>query len=241
MRLFGITTQFNLTIRHFFIKSWIKDGITKMHQLFDNQGNLLSINVFKNHMPNNANVLFDYFVIRNALPTIWKQKHGQDSNHNTDITFNGIVIDLCTTMIFRKAINKSIAATPICQNLWTKRFPNSIFNRQYIWKTIPNCTHEARLITLNWKILHNIYPTKILLHKIGKESSNICNTCNVIDYTEHFFYFCKKVKFIWDHAEMVISDKLSFSFKFDVEKAIFGVHNCKSSDNNFIKLCGRYC
>ena len=48
-----------------------------------------------------------------------------------------------------------------------------------IWSKIPHCTKEARLISLNWKILHNIYPTKTMLYRMGKEESNICNKCNV--------------------------------------------------------------
>ena len=47
---------------------------------------------------------------------------------------------------------------------------------------------EARLISLNWKIIiHNKYPTKVLLFKIGKENTNLRNSCNVVDYPEHFF------------------------------------------------------
>ena len=58
------------------------------------------------------------------------------------------------------------------------RFPNHDFKWKHIWNALPDCTKEARLISLNWKIIHNIYPTKLLLHKMGKAQSDICNICN---------------------------------------------------------------
>ena len=76
---------------------------------------------------------------------------------------------------------------PKCQHFWENRFPNNDFIWELIWSKIPHCTKEARIISLNWKILHNIYPTKTMLYRMGKEESNICNQCNVIDNVDHFF------------------------------------------------------
>ena len=53
---------------------------------------------------------------------------------------------------------------------------------------------EPRLKTLNWKIISNIYPTKVFLEKIKKESTNICEMCDEIDYIEHFFFSLRKLK-----------------------------------------------
>ena len=68
---------------------------------------------------------------------------------------------------------------------------------------------------------------------MGKAQSDICNTCNVIDFTEHFFFFCKKVNVIWDHANNLISSHINCSFKFDVEDVLFGVHTY-NANNKFI-------
>ena len=54
-------------------------------------------------------------------------------------------------------------------------------------KTIKKCTKESRLQLLHWIILHDIYPTSILLHKIGICSSNKCLFCGEVDYLELFF------------------------------------------------------
>ena len=68
-------------------------------------------------------------------------------------------------VVFKNAIIKTVSTPPICQNRWTRRFPNHNFKLKHIWNALPDCTKEARLISLNWKIIHNIYPTKLWLHK----------------------------------------------------------------------------
>ena len=54
---------------------------------------------------------------------------------------------------------------------------------------------------MQWKVLHNIYPTNIFLHKIGKGDNNRCQHCNTIDYIEHFLVECKKVQNLWSEIE----------------------------------------
>ena len=51
------------------------------------------------------------------------------------------------------------------------------------------CTKDSRLQLLHWKILHKIYPTGILLHKMGICSSNKCTFFDEIDYLELVFFF----------------------------------------------------
>ena len=119
-------------------------------------------------------------------------------------------------------------------NHWSRRFPQHIFNWKQIWRASSKCTHEAKLITLNWKIIHNIYPTKIMLYKMGKEPTNLCNTCNVIDYTEHFFFSCNKVNTVWQYASDRISIFCNISFKFNVENVLFGVYSFNDNTNKLI-------
>ena len=61
------------------------------------------------------------------------------------------------------------------------------------WTLAKKCTKESRVQLLHWKILHNTYPAGIP-HKMGIRSSNKCQFCDEIDYLEHFFWYCKKVR-----------------------------------------------
>ena len=135
---------------------------------------------------------------------------------------------------------------PNCENYWVRRFPRYIFHWDKIWLSIPSCTDEAKFITLNWKIIYNIYPTKVLLHKMGKENSNICNSCNVVDYLEHFFCDCIKTKPIWVYATNVIRNKLNISnFTLSVENIMFNInsdiHDNNSKFINYVIVIGKMC
>jgi hypothetical protein len=138
--------------------------------------------------------------------------------------------------MYRQAMLINIYVPPVCANFWSLRFPNYIFDWTKIWLAIPQCTVEARRISWNWKILYNIYPTKVLLCKMGKEPNNICHACNVVDNVDHFIFKCVKIKQLWPSANNVISCKLSNKFVLSIEDVMFNYHNtnCNKIDLNFI-------
>ena len=131
---------------------------------------------------------------------------------------------------------ESLYIMPTCQNFWVKRFPNFNFKWDLIWSKLPQCTNEARLISLNWKILHNIYPTKTMLYKMGKEVSNRCDVCNVIDHIDHFFYSCKKINRIWKTVNHIISCNLKKAISLSETDVLFGVHTTNISNENNILI-----
>ena len=122
---------------------------------------------------------------------------------------------------------KKVSVIPICQNFWQRKYPNFSFEWDKIWNNIPSTTREGRLISLNWKITSNIYPTKILLHKMKIENNDICDICNEKDYVEHFFFFCKKIQPIWLEANAIISLKVSKRVMLTHFDVLFGFQQCK--------------
>ena len=55
---------------------------------------------------------------------------------------------------------------------------------------------ETKIILLQWKILHKIYPCNKYLHQIKLSESELCIDCNNADTLEHFFlgmYHHKKI------------------------------------------------
>ena len=53
------------------------------------------------------------------------------------------------------------------------------------WSNLFVGMKEIKLIHLQWKILHNIFPTNIILKKIGLRQSEICDFCDENDVVEH--------------------------------------------------------
>ena len=73
---------------------------------------------------------------------------------------------------------------PFCTGFWQRRMNKSITD--WHLKAAVKCTKETRLQVLYLTILH-IYPTNILLNRIGIVESKYCNYCkNVIDWFVHF-------------------------------------------------------
>jgi len=102
----------------------------------------------------------------------------------------------------RKMIVKENFQTPHCEQFWERKY-NLRINKT-TWLTARKVTKETRLRTLHWKILHNIYPTSILLSKMGLKNNDLCNYCLERDLIEHFFVHCNAVKPLWSEVGKII-------------------------------------
>ena len=239
----------NIKNKTLFHKEWIESGIIYIRDLYDDNGVFHPLEHFMSIIKRKGAVLLQYCALRKALPRKWRDaKIDLCFEHNTDdnIVFNSISLKYCSSKLFRHELVKQVFVPPNCENYWVRRFPRYIFHWDKIWLSIPSCTDEAKLITLNWKIIHNIYPTKVLLHKMGKENSNICNSCNVVDYLEHFFCDCIKTKPIWVYATNVIRNKLNIrNFTLSVENIMFNInsdiHDNNSRFINYVIVIGKMC
>ena len=163
--------------------------------------------------------------MKNAIPTLWTNcKNNTVTTNHIVFEYNNTAIPLknCTTKTFRAAITCRTQTKPICEAFWNGKFKNLELNWNDIWKNNIKKVKEPRLMTINWKIISNVYPTKIFLHKIGKEMNNICDKCNVIDYIEHFFYTCKKVNQIWDEVNNILFQKYNDTINISVTDVLFG-------------------
>ena len=70
---------------------------------------------------------------------------------------------------------------PTACAFWFRKFEFEIDNAT--WSRAVDTTNETRLRVLHWKILHNIYPTNILLNKMQVTENNKCSYCpNTVDY-----------------------------------------------------------
>ena len=129
---------------------------------------------------------------------------------------------------YRETIVENIDVKPRCINMWMQKYNHNI--DEYTWKTM-NITKETRLKALQWKIIHNIYPTNIMLHKMGISPSENCSFCNVKDYVEHFFYKCKQICKIWKHTELLMSSKIGKHITITEKDVIIGYsgHDTRAS------------
>ena len=184
-----------------FIDQLINSNIKYICHLYqDNK--LMTLENLKNKIQGYPSLFFDYNAVTNAFPKSWKEKlKNVDDKLIKSIRSEIEVIPTLIRDFFRlqnKDIRKIIVNTKnttICsENFWKKKFN---INTSKLYSIAKQTTSESRLRLLHFKILHNIYPTNILLSKMKVKENNLCETCHVTDYLEHFFVHCIKVRQFW--------------------------------------------
>jgi exonuclease III len=75
-------------------------------------------------------------------------------------------------------------------------------------------TKETKLQDLNYKLLHNIYPTINHLYKWGIKDTNKCSHCGVKDDLKHTIYECSIASITFKNFLTVLKK----NFKIDIEK-----------------------
>ena len=191
-----------------YINNFVKRKILFIADLFENKMflNKTDIQQIFGIYPG---LLFDYNAICNAIPKNWKAKfiyiNDQDilEAKGRAQSIPGIVKEmLCkNNKNLRNLINNTKSNTPCSENFWKNKLDIDISNH---YEIAMKTTSETRLRLLHFKIIHNIYPTNIMLQKMKIKDSTLCDTCGVIDYIEHFFFECKLINNFW----LFISNKI---------------------------------
>ena len=164
---------------------------------------------------------FEYYALLNGLPREWR-----DTSQMHQVTSVPQFWDKDITSYTNKGIRAKIVALkysrPCSVSFWERKFN---FDYSYeIWSIPFNCNKETRLHCLQWKILHNIYPTSIMLSKMKVRDSQNCVYCpDKVDYIEHFFFYCSKCILLWKHVENVLMVLLERRVIIDVKSVIFGM------------------
>ena len=129
-------------------------------------------------------------------------------------------------------MNKRDIIYPIANNFWKRKFDIEIDKSK--WINAVYHTKETRLRVLHWKIMHNIYPTNILLKKMNVTENNKCSYCpNTVDYIEHFFFECRVVRDLWNLVEQKIMFETNMVIKISVTDVLFGVNKSNLQREQF--------
>jgi hypothetical protein len=205
----------------FFI-TWSKVGINFLQDVC-NQNGLLTFEQIQQKVGTSGKLILEFNAIRNAIPADWIDAVKEDPtriNPPTEIhTDSGNVSSLPNKTI-RQMLdirqNQEICAT----HFWKRKLDVDITDYFGLAKA---CTKETRLRLLHFKLLHNIYPTNILLHKMGVRPTRNCDQCNEVDYIEHAFFFCPKIQTFWLNVKQLIFIKHNVRLDLNILTALFGV------------------
>jgi hypothetical protein len=190
--------------------------------------------------------MFEFDAIRNAIPPDWTDAVREDPtriNLPTDIpTVSGYVSSLpnkTIRLMLDKRQNQEICAA----HFWKRKLDVNIIDYFGLAKA---CTKETRLRLLHFKLLHNIYPTNILLHKMGARPTRNCDQCNEVDYIEHAFFFCPKIQTFWLNVKQFIFKEHNVRLDLNISTALFGVVSINHTSDklnvvNHILLIAKMC
>ena len=211
-------------------------GIKYIFDIWDQESNsILSVQKVMERIDNMHNELLNVNAVINAFPAAWAQQLQRTTCREVEAARDKtqeIEDDIKT---FLAKSNKEIRDyLVICQD--TTMCGPSFWHRKYGMDVTTQfqagieATKESSLRVLNFKILHNIWPTNILLKKLKIKPSENCDHCQAKDYVEHFFFNCNKVKVFWNHVKRFIEDNIGIRIQIDEKTAIFGINT--STHNN---------
>ena len=229
---------------------WQRKGLEKVKDIIHiNEKRLLSLEEIQNIVEQNkATTIFQYNALINALPTCWKEWI-RDGNYQTENIENREPAIYNTKPKYIKRIleNKSQGQriTSHACTIWQQKLNVQIDEK--VWLMPRKATKEVRLRELQWKIVHRIYPTNIILQKMKVSETNKCTYCvDTTDYLEHFFFECIFVKRLWEHIESLIASVIGKRVKLTKTNVLFGIDENYLSEksHNFVNhllLIGKVC
>ena len=107
------------------------------------------------------------------------------------------------------------------ETFWERKFDTKL--HETTWGNVFKFVKEIKLQELQWKILHNIFPTNILLKRMGISQSEKCDYCGENDLIEHYFYLCERNRNLWTKVNQKIRNKLGNEIQLNIKVVLFGI------------------
>ena len=235
-----------------YFRPWIRAGITHVFHIFEN-GQILTINRLLTKIRNYGGLYFDYNAMYNAIPVIWKNIISNIDYNNVDIrdVDTGVLTEKQKKIMslnnkeLRKIIGENETASVCGRMFWRRKYDVDILKH---FKIAVESTRESRLRLLHYKILHNIFPSNILLHKMKIKNTDNCDYCGAVDYVEHMFIHCPRLRGFWEMIfNMILArtgvrvDRTDSNILFGINRADMDCNKEKYIVINHIILIAKMC
>ncbi len=147
--------------------------------------------------------MFKYHLLKNVFKKItWNW--ADISARSMGIEFNRLPAIDCTTKLFATWLKTELNTNRCKEIYWEVKYGTEI-DWRCTWALPFRIKLDPKCCEIHWKIVHRIYPSKVLLFKMGIEQDNICKHCAQIDFIDHFFVTCKLVRPLWSHIESIFN------------------------------------
>ena len=212
-----------------FFPPWVHHGVKYMFQFME-QRRWKSKAEIEETVNRYANLHFEYYALLNGISSRLKtacisQEEVFTSQHEfseTHVIRNTLdkslkLLDHSNAILRQKLSGENVE---ICgRNFWKRKTGYDISPN---FRMASVATKESRLRLLHFKILHNIYPSNLLLKKMGIKNSDMCEFCKERDLIEHMLINCKLLNGFWSKVYQVIYNYTSEQFQMTDDALLFG-------------------
>ncbi|MCP3931562.1 MAG: hypothetical protein GY705_20955 [Bacteroidetes bacterium] len=207
------------------IKRWKNAGIGYVKDIYKNN-RLLSMQEIEARTGGYPGLMFDYLAAYNAVNNFLEKNRSQQEGPEEVQVKKESMKEEITKFIHKS--NKDIRHALIVQkniticgaHFWKNKYNFEVQNN---FNLAVLATRESRLRLLHFKILHNIYPTNILLKRMKIKENELCETCKERDYIEHFFVHCRKLRGFWSGVQNTILKMTDNKMQLTDEDILMGI------------------
>ena len=204
----------------------------------------------KINLGNYGGIVFDYLAVLNSIKnsTFSLPKIGSvtDTTVNTITEYKWYPDEFKgSNKMLREIILDADKVTMCGVGFWKRKYNVDVMPYFNLAKL---ATKESRLRLLHFKLLHNIYPTNILLKKMKIKENDKCEICGEVDFIEHMFFKCRKLTGFWSKISLLIETMTNLkvilsetSVLFGITKATIATSQEKTNIINHIILIGKVC
>ena len=218
-------------------KRWINNGIYFVSDVIKDTGIVPYQNIVT-QLGDGAMTMFEYNILRNAIKQSTQGKNIWPEKDHT-IYLNNMPLSSHTTKSISTFINKqpeTMKGHFHKPTIWILKFGEELIEKH--WVLARHVTQETCLIILQWKILHDIYPTGEKLCRMKIEDNTKCKFCSEVkDDITHFFYHCPYIKNIWNAVQSEIEIMLRVKRPLTPKEIMLGVYD--NIEKNMLKQTNR--
>jgi len=189
-----------------FFKDWYIGGIKTVMDIMDSDGKFLLPDILCQKYNLSKIDFLNYYSLRQAIPYAWKKIIRQNplsrcSEPAPSISSEDRIEDLkyvTTNQIYYSVLDINTQDILGAEVYW-KEIYNVNFSELKKYFYLPySCTRETKIQSLQFKILHNIYPTRLKLSHWKIKDSPQCIYCPHVDNITHHFTDCDKMVIFWN-------------------------------------------
>ena len=232
---------------------WQRSGLTKVKDLYDDNGILLS----KDAIATKYNIdvcSLTYNSLVHAIPQRWKKhmttNYIKSKEINKDIEEiviknRCIRVEALTNKLVYSVLIDLVAKPPTVIDRWISEFVflNDLDFEKYFTLSY-RVIRDTKLQTFQYKILHNIIPCGAKLFQWKITNMSQCQYCDQYDHITHFFYECESTKSFWDQLINWINNITHVKVPLSKIDILFGIPFVKDNFlycvNFIILLCKWY-